>query len=542
MAEHDYDFVIIGSGFGGSTAALRLVEKGWRVLVVEKGSELGAAEFPRSNWDVRRYMWLPWLGFRGLFNMTFFRHVTVLSGVGVGGGSLVYACTHPVPKESFFTSPAWAHLADWKEELAPHYVEAKRMLGVTETPFRTRTDDALRQIAIDRGQPEAFEPTNVAIWFGKPGQSVADPYFGGRGPGRTGCIRCGGCMLGCRHDAKNSLDKNYLYLARKAGAELLADTEVTAVRPRDGGGYTIEAQQGRHPLSRQQLELNARQVIFAGGVLGTVALLLQLKRLPNCLPKLSDRLGAGIRTNSEALIGVISRRKDVDLSKGIAIGSILQTDEHSHLEPVRFSAGSGFFRLLIAPHAPGEHVFVRLARLLGVIVRHPIAVLKALTVRDLSKQTTILLYMRTAEGTLRFRRSWTGRMISTRDEGKAPTASIPEATELAERVGDKLEGMPFSLFTETLFNIPTTAHILGGCCMGDSRETGVIDRDHRVFGYDGLYVMDGSAVSANPGVNPSLTIVAMTERAVARIPARLAAIGTTESRGQLPPAPALARV
>jgi cholesterol oxidase len=520
----DYDFVVIGSGFGGSTAALRLVEKGWRVLVVEKGSELGAAEFPRSNWDVRRYMWMPWLGFRGLFNMTFFRHVTVLSGVGVGGGSLVYACTHPVPKESFFTSPAWSHLADWKSELAPHYAEAKRMLGVTETPFRTRTDDVLREIAVERGQPEAFEPTHVAIWFGKPGQSVPDPYFGGKGPGRTGCIRCGGCMLGCRHDAKNSLDKNYLFLARKAGAELLADTEVTSVQPREGGGYRIFAKQGRHPLGRTPVELGAKQVIFAGGVLGTVDLLLRLKQDPHALPKLSERLGCSVRTNSEALIGVISRRRDPDLSKGIAIGSILQTDEHSHLEPVRFSAGSGFFRLLIAPHAPGEHVFVRLARLVGTIVRHPLAVLRALTVPDLSKQTTILLYMRTAEGTLRFRRSWTGRMITSHDEGKVPTASIPEATELANRVGDKLEGMPFSLFTETLFNIPTTAHILGGCCMGDSAENGVIDRDHRVFGYDGLYVMDGSAISANPGVNPSLTIVAMTERAVAQIPARKLAL------------------
>jgi cholesterol oxidase len=534
MAEHDYDFVVIGSGFGGSTAALRLVERGYRVLVIEKGSELGAAEFPRSNWDVRRYMWMPWLGFRGLFNMSFFRHVTVLSGVGVGGGSLVYACTHPVPKESFFSSPAWAHLADWKQELAPHYGEAKRMLGVTETPFRTRTDEVLREIAIDRGQPEAFEPTHVAIWFGKPGQQVPDPYFGGRGPGRTGCIRCGGCMLGCRHDAKNSLDKNYLHLARNSGVELLADTEVTAVRPREGGGYRIEAKQGRHPLGRTAIELHAGQVIFAGGVLGTVDLLLRLKRDPQGLPRLSDRLGWGVRTNSEALIGVISRRKDIDLSKGIAIGSILQTDEHSHLEPVRFSAGSGFFRLLIAPHAPGEHVFVRLARLLGTIVRHPLAVLRALTVPDLSKQTTILLYMRTAEGTLRFRRSWSGRLTTAQDEGKAPTASIPEATELAERVSDKLEGMPFSLFTETLFDIPTTAHILGGCCMGDRAETGVIDRDHRVFGYDGLYVMDGSAISANPGVNPSLTIVAMTERAIAKIPARASALPRPDADPALP--------
>ncbi len=519
MTDLDYDFVVIGSGFGGSTAALRLVEGGHRVLVIEKGSELGAAQFPKSNWDLRRYMWMPWLGFRGLFKMTFFRHVTVLSGVGVGGGSLVYACTHPVPKDSFFSSPSWVHLADWRDELAPHYIEAKRMLGVATTPFRTRTDDVLHQIAIERGQPEAFEPTQVAVYFGKAGQTVPDPFFGGRGPARTGCIRCGGCMLGCRHDAKNSLDKNYLHLARRGGAELHADTEVSAVRPLPGGGYRIEARRGRHPLSRARAQYTARNVIFAGGVLGTVALLLRLQRDQAALPRLSKRLGFGIRTNSESLIGVISRRTDVDLSKGIAIGSILQTDAHSHLEPVRFSAGSGLFRLLMAPHVAGASMLGRLGRLLGAMVRHPVAMLRALTVRDLSKQTTILLYMRSAEGTLRFRRNWYGRMVSTSDVGAPPTASIPEATELAHRVGDKLDGLPVSLVTETLFNIPTTAHILGGCCMGATADEGVIDHEHRVHGYEGLFVMDGAAVSANPGVNPSLTIVAMTERAVARIPA-----------------------
>lgn len=520
MTQHAYDFVVIGSGFGGSTAALRLVEKGYRVLVIEKGRELGAQDFPKTNWDLKRYMWLPLLGFCGLFKMTFFRHVTVLSGVGVGGGSLVYACTHPVPKDSFFTATTWAHLADWRTELEPHYREAKRMLGVNETPFRTRTDDVLREIASDRGTPEAFEPTQVAIYFGRPGQSVPDPYFGGRGPSRTGCIRCGGCMLGCRHDAKNTLDKNYLHLARQAGAELHADTEVTSVQPQDGGGYRVIARRGASRWSRETVEYSAARVIFAGGVLGTVDLLLRLRRDPAALPKLSSRVGHGIRTNSESLIGVISRRTDVDLSKGIAIGSILQTDEQSHLEPVRFAAGSGLFRLLIAPHAPGENVLLRVVRLFGIVLRNPLAVLRAMTVRDLSKQTTILLYMRSADGTLRFRHNWLGRMASSRDTGRAPTASMPEASELAARVGDKLDGLPVSLATETLFNIPTTAHILGGCCMGNSSEDGVIDHEHRVFGYDGLYVMDGAAVSANPGVNPSLTIVAMTERAVAKIPAK----------------------
>jgi cholesterol oxidase len=452
--------------------------------------------------------------------MTFFRHVTILSGVGVGGGSLVYACTHPVPRESFFTSKSWAGLADWKRELAPHYAEAKRMLGVTETPFRTRTDEVLQEIAAERGDPGSFEPTHVAIYFGKPGQTVPDPYFGGRGPDRTGCIRCGGCMLGCRHGAKNSLDRNYLWLARAQGLELRADTEVTAVRPLAEGGYRIETKHGRMPLFRKPITVRAKNVIFAGGVLGTVPLLLAMQADPHGLPQLSKRLGYAVRTNSESLIGVVSRRNDIDLSRGIAIGSILQTDEHSHLEPVRYSEGSGFFRLLIAPHVGAGNPIVRLYRLVSTVLRHPLQVLRALTVGDLSKKTTILLYMRTTDGTLRLARNWLGRISTARDEGNAPTASIPEATELAHRVGDKLDGMAFSLVTETLFDIPTTAHILGGCCMGTSTADGVIDAHHRVFGYEGLFVMDGSAISANPGVNPSLTITAMAERAVAAIPGK----------------------
>jgi len=529
MADTDYDFAIVGSGFGGSVAALRLVEKGYRVLMLEKGAELGPDQFPKTNWDLRRYMWLPLLGFRGLFKMTFFRHVTILSGVGVGGGSLVYACTHPVPRESFFTSPSWAALADWKRELAPHYAEAKRMLGVTETPFRTRTDEVLHEIATERGTPGAFEPTHVAIYFGKPGQTVPDPYFGGRGPDRTGCIRCGGCMLGCRHGAKNSLDRNYLWLAREQGLELRADTEVTAVRPLAEGGYRIEGKHGRVPFFRKPVTVTAKNVIFAGGVLGTVSLLLAMKDDPHGLPQLSNRLGYAVRTNSESLIGVVSRRNDIDLSRGIAIGSILQTDEHSHLEPVRYSEGSGFFRLLIAPHVGAGNPIVRVYRLVSTVLRHPLQVLRALTAGDLAKKSTILLYMRTTDGTLRIKRNWLGRMATARDEGNAPTASIPEATELAQRVGDKLDGMAFSLVTETLFDIPTTAHILGGCCMGSSADDGVIDAQHRVFGYEGLFVMDGSAISANPGVNPSLTITAMAERAVAAIPAKRMGLFAIES-------------
>jgi cholesterol oxidase len=518
MASFDHDFIIVGSGFGGSVAGLRLVDKGYRVLMLEKGSELQAKDFPKTNWNLKRWMWLPWLGFRGLFKMTFFRHVTILSGVGVGGGSLTYACTHPVPKRSFFSTGSWAELADWESELRPYYAEAKRMLGVTTTPFVTVPDRALASVAAAWGQADDVHPTDVAIYFGEPGKTVPDPYFGGEGPPRTGCTRCGGCMLGCRHDAKNSLDKNYLYLARKRGMQLEADTEVTAVRPLEGGGYRIEAKQGRWPLFRRKVSWTARQVVLAGGVLGTVELLLRMKDDPAGLPRLSERLGWDIRTNSEALIGVISKRRDFDLSKGIAIGSIFQIDEQAHVEPVRYSAGSGFFRLLMAPHVGGTNPAIRLMRLLSTIVRHPIRVARALLVPDMSKYTAILLYMRTAEGTLRLRRNALSMVGTSKAEGAAPTASLPQATRIAHEVGDELDGMPFSLMTETLFNIPTTAHVLGGCVIGDSATTGVIDAEHRVFGYEGLYVMDGSAVSANPGVNPSLTITAMAERATSLIP------------------------
>jgi cholesterol oxidase len=520
MTAFDHDFIIVGSGFGGSVAGLRLTEKGFSVLMLEKGSELREEDFPQSNWNLKRWMWLPWLGFRGLFKMTFFRHVTILSGVGVGGGSLVYACTHPVPKQGFFESGSWASLADWEAELRPHYAQAKRMLGVTTTPFLTAPDRALAAVAADWGQPDDFHSTDVAIYFGEPGKTVPDPYFCGEGPTRTGCARCGGCMLGCRYGAKNSLDKNYLYLARKRGMKLEADTEVTAIRPLEGGGYRVEAKQGRWPLFRRKVSFTAKQVVLAGGVLGTVNLLLHMKADRNGLPKLSDRVGWDIRTNSEALIGVISERRDVDLSKGIAIGSIFQIDDQAHVEPVRYSAGSGFFRTLMAPHVSGTNTAVRLMRLVAAVARNPVRIARAVLVPDMAKYTAILLYMRTAEGTLRLRRNALRLVSTARAEGEAPTASLPQATQIAHQVGEKIDGVPFSLMTETLFNIPTTAHILGGCVMGATAETGVIDEKHRVHGYDGLYVMDGSAISANPGVNPSLTITAMAERAVSLIPAR----------------------
>jgi cholesterol oxidase len=529
-----YDFIIVGSGFGGSVSALRLVEKGYRVLILEKGRRFAAADFPKTNWDLRRWMWAPKLGLQGIFKMSFLPHITVVHGVGYGGGSLVYANTLPVPKDDFFTAPSWGHLAGWKAELAPHYATAKRMLGATSNPRLTRIDDVFREVADEIGRPGHFHPTDVAVYFGTPGKTVPDPYFGGDGPERTGCIGCGACMTGCRHNAKNTLDKNNLYLAERLGLEVRTEAEVVHVEPLPGGapgenGYRIATEEGLSPGRRHGERYEARHVILAGGVMGTVDLLLRLKEDARGLPLLSDRLGDHVRTNSESLIAVISRNAQTDLSKGIAISSIIHTDEHSHIEPCRYGEGSGFFRTLTAPHVPGATLATRLANLVGVVARNPLAVLRALTVGDLAKQSVILLYMRTLEGYIRFKRGrslTTGfktGMTSELGEGPAPTASIPEATALAERIAAKLDGLPTTLLTETLLGIPTTAHILGGCCMGDSAATGVIDRDHRVFGYQNLFVVDGSAMSANPGVNPSLTITAMAERAMSRIRARAAA-------------------
>jgi cholesterol oxidase len=522
----DADYVIVGSGFGGSVSALRLSEKGYRVLVLEKGARFGASDFPKSNWNVRRWLWLPSVGCRGIFKMTFLPHVTALSGVGVGGGSLVYANTLPVPGDDFFSAPSWGTLADWKGELLPHYATAKKMLGATKVPFTTLPDEVLREVGKDIGRESSWSSTDVAVFFGEPGVTVPDPFFGGAGPERAGCTSCGGCMVGCRHGAKNTLDKNYLWLAEKLGAKVEADTEVTWVRPRVGGGFDVTARTGRSllPFLRKTRTIVAKNVVFAGGVLGTVELLLKLKEQPNGLPGISDRLGDFVRTNSEVLMGVVTERRDVDLSTGIAIGSILKTDEHSHLEPVRYPAGSGFFRPLAMPHAPGDTVGTRLLNAGAMLVKKPWATLKAAFVPDWAKYTMILLYMRTSEGTLKMKlgrgiRTLFRRGVTT-SAGSGPRAKawIPEATELARRIEKKLDGYAESLATETLLGIPTTAHILGGCCMGTSAANGVIDAGHRVFGYEGLYVVDGSSVSANPGVNPSLTITALAERAMSRIP------------------------
>ncbi len=519
--KHDYDYIIIGSGFGGSVSALRLAEKGYRVLVIEKGKWYRQHDFARSNWELPKFFWLPAIRFFGIMKMTFFRHITILSGVGVGGGSLVYANTLPMPPDEFFTTGNWKELADWKEELRPHYETAYHMLGAARNPFLDTGDHALQQLAREIGREEHFEPTKVAVFFGEPGKAAPDPYFGGKGPERTGCTFCGGCMTGCRHNAKNTLDKNYLHLAQQLGAEIKAESEVFDIRPlgpADGsGGYSVHFRSSTSFFKRKQ-SLTTRGVVFAGGVLGTVPLLLKLKR--SSLPRLSDRVGYGIRTNNESLIAVTTTDRSKDLSKGVAISSILHTDRYSHLEPVRYSAGSGFWRLLMLPMAHGPNTFARLGKIALDWLSRPLANLKVALVDDWAKRTQTLLFMQTLDSTLRFTRDPLGGMRSRVDQGKAPSAFIPEAESLATHYGKLLDGKPNSFALEPLFGIPSTAHILGGAVMGKDASEGVIDKDNRVFGYENMLACDGSMISANPGVNPSLSITAISERAMGKVPAK----------------------
>jgi cholesterol oxidase len=515
--EHDYDYVIIGSGFGGSVSALRLAEKGYRVLVLEKGKRLADKDFPHTNWNVKRWFWQPALRFFGLFKLTFFRHITVMSGVGVGGGSLVYANVLMKPKPEFFRAASWKHLADWEEELQDHYATALIMLGAAPCPRLETGDKALKTLAGQIGKADRFEPVNVAVFFGDPEKTAPDPYFQGRGPARCGCRFCGGCMIGCRFNAKNSLDKNYLHLAEGLGAKIHPEAEVCDVVPSgaaDGSeGYRVIWRSSTAILTSKR-SITCRGVVFAGGVLGTIPLLLKLRN--RSLPNLSPKVGEEVRTNSESLTGVTTFDKGTVFSDGVAISSILHTDEHSHLEPVRYPAGSGFWRIMILPMVRGRNPLVRLMKTTGDLLLHPVKNLKVYFVDDHAKRSQILLYMRTVDSILRFSPGLFG-MKSTAEEGKKPTPFMPEAHDLAARFAKIVNGKPMALLTETLFGIPTTAHIMGGAVMGKDRTEGVIDKDNRVFGYQNMYVCDGSMISANPGINPSLTITALAERAMSKI-------------------------
>lgn len=532
MSGQTYDYVIIGSGFGGSVSALRLAEKGYSVLVLEKGKRFRDRDFARTNWQFWKYLWLPALRAHGILQITVLNGVMVLHGAGVGGGSLGYANVLEIPSAETFATPAWNTPLPWGQVLAPHYATARRMLGVAQNPRLWKADEVLREVAIERGMGHTFRAVDTGVFYGdQPGVTVADPYFGGRGPERAGCTHCGGCMVGCRYNAKNTLVKNYLYLAEALGVQVIPETEVMDVRPveagADGARYEVIGRRSTAFLFKGRRTFRARNVIFAAGVMGTIPLLLRLRDVRRSLPHLSPRLGDQVRTNSEALLGAIARDSRVDYSQGVAISSIFNADAVTRVEPVRYPAGSSLMRFLGAPLISDvTSVPARIFRTLTWLFRHPLDFLRAIVLPGWAHNTTILLIMQHVDNYMQFR---LGRspltlfrrgLIAVRETERAIDARIPAGHEVTRAFAGKINGVPLGAVTENMLNLPTTAHILGGAPIGRNAEEGLVGQDFQVHNYPGLYVIDGSVVPANPGVNPSLTITALAEYAMSQVPPR----------------------
>ena len=530
--KYDYDFIVVGSGFGGSVSALRLTDKGYRVAVIEMGRRWTPENLPETSWSLHRWFWRPKLALRGFFNMRFFRHVTILHGCAVGGGSITYATTMLRPPDKVWDMGSWAGLSEWKREMPHHYDTASQMLGVVENRILGAADRLLKSAAEQTGVGHTFYQTSVAVFQGPEGvpggTTVPDPFFGGEGPQRTTCKACGGCMMGCRHGAKNTLDLNYLYLAEKRGCKVFAETQVVDVRPLgagDGsGGYEVTTVNSISRLRKNRRRFTCRGVVIAASSLGSMELLFQLRE-KGSLPRLSDGIGRHVRTNSESLIGIrIPKYKD-DLSKGVAIGSGIYIDEHTHIEAVRYPAGSNTMSLLSTLLTKGHPGPGRIAQwvwnVLKSAVLHPVRTLRVMSPRNWASECIILLCMQALDAhiDMAWKRPWFWpfrKMLVSRGQ-KVPTF-IPAANEFAEKFASQTGGVAMSMLPEILFNVPGTAHCLGGCVIADSPERGVVDQRNRVFGYKNMYVCDGSVVAANLGVNPSLTITALTERAMSFIP------------------------
>jgi cholesterol oxidase len=523
MTAHQFDFdvLVIGSGFGGSVTALRLVEKGYRVGVLEAGRRYRDADFADTSWNLRRYLWAPALGCFGIQRIHRLRDCFILAGAGVGGGSLNYANTLYKPGAAFFGDPQWAGITDWDDELGPYYDQARRMLGVVPNPHLTPADEIIREVADDMGRGDTFVPTPVGVYFGEPGRTVADPYFGGVGPERTGCLECGECMTGCRHGAKNTLVKNYLGLAEQAGAQVFPMTTAQALRPQPDGSWRVETTRTGSPVRRRRT-LTAARVVLAAGTWGTQHLLFRM-RDRGVLPALSARLGVLTRTNSEAILGAgrPALDPDRDLTRGVAITSSFHPTADTHIEPVRYGKGSNAMGLMQTYLVDGGKRLPRWVRILPMIVGHPVRTSKLLRTRQWSERTMILLVMQSLDNSITTftRRGLFGRrrFTSKQGYGEPNPTWIPAGHEVTRRVADKIGAIAGSTWPD-LFGIPLTAHFIGGCTIGADAAQGVIDPYQRVYGYPTLSVVDGSAISANLGVNPSLTIAAQAERAAALWP------------------------
>ncbi|MDT4917028.1 MAG: cholesterol oxidase [Pseudonocardiales bacterium] len=518
MTAFDYDVIVIGSGFGGSVSALRLTEKEYRVAVLEAGRRWRSEDFPKTNWRLRDSIWAPKLGLTGTQRISLLGKCTLFSAAGVGGGSLIYGNTLYEPLDNFWNDPHWSHITDWRSELAPYYDQAKRMLGVETNPRRTPADDVLLEIATDLGVEDTFHHTNVGVFFGEPGVEVDDPYFGGAGPRRTGCIHCAGCFVGCPHNAKNSTPTNYLYLAERAGAVVHPLTTVTDVRPMAGGGYTVSAVRSDRWVRRSSRTFTAEQVVFSAAALGTQKLLHKLKDTGS-LPNVSDRLGELSRTNSEAVLSMSSRNR-YDFAQGVAITSSIHPEPNTHIEVCRYGKGQNALFPLTAPLVDGGSL--RFIRFLLICLLHPVRYLRSLRVHRASERSVILLVMQSLDNSLTSfgKKGLFGYRLRTRQgEGSPNPDWIPLAHDVARRYAKKIGGDALGMYADA-FNVPSTAHYIGGCVMGRTPDEGVLDPYQRMYGHPGLHVVDGSAVSANLGVNPSLTITAQAERAMAFWPNR----------------------
>jgi cholesterol oxidase len=520
-----YDYVIIGSGFGGSVSAMRLTEKGYSVLVLEKGKRFADKDFAKSNWQFWKYVWMPAIRAHGILQISILKGVMVLHGAGVGGGSLGYANVLEIPTNETFATPAWNQNVKWGEVLKEHYATAKKMLGAARNPQLWKADDLLKQMAEERGMGHTFRATDVGAYFGEAGVTVPDPFFDGEGPERAGCKQCGGCMVGCRYNAKNTLPKNYLYFAEKNGAEVKAEVEVINVERStlNVGRYQVTYQDSTKLFKRRQT-VQANNVIFSASVMGTMKLLLNLRDVKGSLPKLSRKLGHMVRTNSEALLGSVARKSDINYSEGVSISSIYNHDEITRVEPVRYPDGSSLMRFLAAPLIDTDvSVPARLLKFFWWSLTHPIDFLKALVLPGWAHNVTILLVMQHADNRMRFQIGRSGftlfrrAMVAEKEPGYEIGAQVKGSHELTRDFSARINGIPLGSIGENLLNLPTTAHILGGAPMGKNADEGVVDENFGLHNYEGLYVIDGSIMPANPGVNPSLTIAALAEYAMSKV-------------------------